>query len=118
MEENREIAGDNQEIRDEKGRFRPGVSGNPAGKPAGKKSYETEMNEAIEEYAKLNGMTPEQVKIRIYMRGAGEALKGEYSFFRDYMDRVHGKPMQPLGNADGSPLTINIIKYGSDNDTI
>lgn len=84
--------------------FKPGQSGNPEGRPKGKKNYETEMEEAIKEYAKLNNKTPEQVKLMIYMRGASDALKGEYNFYRDFMDRVHGKPLQRIGNPDGSNI--------------
>jgi hypothetical protein len=29
--------------------------------------------------------------LRIYMKGTSEALKGEYNFFKDFMDRRHGK---------------------------
>lgn len=82
-------------VRDEKGKFTKGHSANPNGRPKGKKDYATEMNEAIEEYAKINGLTANDVKIRIYMKGASEALQGDYNFFKDYMDRVHGRPVQP-----------------------
>jgi len=83
---------------------------NLKGKPVGKLSYITEMNNAIEEYAKLNNMTSAQVNLRIYMKGAGEALKGEYNFYRDHMDRKHGKPMQPLTGEDGGPIKIQGVQ--------
>jgi len=71
------------------------VKDNP-GKPVGTKHYSTLMDEAMEEVAKLNGMTLAQYKIRIYQKGLGEALKGDYSFYRDYLDRTHGKPETPI----------------------
>lgn len=99
IEENKEIPKSSGEehviVRNENGRFVKGFTANPLGRPKGKKDYATEMDEAIEEYAKLNGMKAAEVKIRIYMKGTSEALKGDYNFFKDYMDRRHGRPVQP-----------------------
>jgi hypothetical protein len=90
------------------------AKGNPGGgRTPGKKNYETEMEEAIKAYAKLNNKTPEDIKLMIYMKGAGEAIKGDYGFYKDYMDRCHGKPLQKteLTGQDGAPLAVNVINY-------
>ena len=88
------------------GQLEKGSVLNPKGKPLGKLSYLTEMNNAIEEYAKLHNMTPAQVNLKLYMKGTDEAMKGEYNFYRDHMDRKHGRPMQPLTGEDGGPIKI------------
>lgn len=48
-----ENAGEKQEIRDEKGRFVPGVSGNPAGKPPGTISIMSKIKKKFEEDPEL-----------------------------------------------------------------
>ncbi len=57
-----ENTGEDQEIRDEKGRFLPGVSGNPAGKPKGSRHMTTLLEEAIKKVAEDTG-EPEDVAI-------------------------------------------------------
>jgi len=85
------------------------IKDNP-GKPIGTKSYQTEMEEAIVEFAKLNNLTPAQVKLRIYLKGAESALDGEYNFYRDYMDRKHGKAKDSLDITTGGEK-IQSINY-------
>lgn len=72
--------------------FKKGESGNPNGRPLGKKNYETLIREAIVEYAKKNAKTPEEIEGLIYQQAINMAVKGEFNFFRDLMDRLHGKP--------------------------
>ena len=101
------------------GKFKEGNPGGP-GRPVGKKNYETEMEEAIIEYAKLNHKTPEEIKLLIYMKGAGEAIKGEYNFYRDFMDRKHGKAKDSLDiTTAGQPLYLpsEILNKHQINDT-
>ena len=87
------------------------IEGNPGGgRPVGKKNFETEMEEAIVEFAKLNNLTPAQVKLRIYLKGAKSALDGEYNFYRDFMDRKHGKAKDSLDITTGGEK-IQSINY-------
>ena len=81
--------------------------GNP-GRPFGSKNYETIMNEALEELARLQGIKPEELEKRIYMKGASEALKGDYSFYRDYQDRKHGRPTKTLKVEEDIVLKIDV----------
>lgn len=98
--------------RNAKGQLEKGSILNPEGTKLGSLHFNTEMDLAIDEYAKLNNMTSAQVKLRIYMKGAGEALKGEYSFYRDYMDRKHGKPIQPNEHTgkDGGAIQVEGVE--------
>jgi len=50
MDDKPENTGELQDIRDKKGRFKEGVSGNPKGKPEGAKNYLTQLEEAIKGY--------------------------------------------------------------------
>lgn len=50
-------AGEIQDIRDEKGRFKEGVSGNPEGKIKGTKNYWTLLEESLEKEATKKGVS-------------------------------------------------------------
>jgi len=76
--------------------FVKGVSGNPNGRPKGKKNYSTLQEEAIRSYGKRNKMTEEKIELLIHEHGIDQAIKGDYNFFRDYMDRTHGKPKDTI----------------------
>lgn len=39
-------------------------------------------------------MTPEEVENILLESGVNKALNGDYAFYRDIFDRVHGKPVQ------------------------
>jgi hypothetical protein len=54
------------------------------------------MKEAMIEYAKKNGKTPEEVESLIYQQAINLMVRGEFSFHRDYMDRIHGKPKETI----------------------
>lgn len=75
--------------------FKKGESGNPNGRPKGSLNYATKMRKAIELIAESQHSTPEEIEELIYRTGIKEALKGDYQFYRDYMDRNHGRPVQP-----------------------
>lgn len=81
--------------RNEKGQVVSGVL-NPNGRPKGSRNFNTLSDEAIEEYARANKLDIEEVRKRLYIKGIKGILDGDFSFYRDYMDRVHGKPTQPI----------------------
>lgn len=84
-------------IRDEKGRFMPGVSGNLNGRPKGQSLKEYDR----ENFAK---MTPEEKK---------EWLKDIPKEFRYKM--AEGNPAQDVGVQATGEININLIKYGDHN---
>ena len=93
--------------------FKPGQSGNPAGRPPGRPNYITEMNRGIEKLAKENKMSVAELKVRLYAKGFKLASEGDYQFFRDFLDRTHGKPIQPIAGPDDddgnqTPIRISI----------
>jgi len=75
-------------------RFKKGQSGNPTGRPKGSRNYKTLFVEAYKSLAqdlKL-GKDPDELMIKILVRGIKEALRGDYRFYKDIMDRFYGKP--------------------------
>ncbi len=103
MEEKREITGRNQD-----GTFQKGVSGNPAGKPKGTESFATKWYRMVEKIADSNHITPDQVEEELLKVGYKRAKDGDYSFYRDVMDRIHGKPEQKTDiTSGGQPLLIS-----------
>ena len=79
-------------IRDEKGRFKPGCSGNPTGKPAGTRTYLKEqtgdLKDVLDRLIELSKSDKQNVALR-----AIETI----------LDRCDGKPRQIVdNNVDGS----------------
>lgn len=86
--------------------FKKGKSGNPKGHPKGQKNYATLRTLAIIEIGKQNGKTPEEIEIMLHSKGMAEALKGDYRFYKDDLDRVYGTAVQKteLTGKDGEPI--------------
>ena len=96
--------------RDEKGRLMKGTPPGP-GRPLGSVGYETMMNEAIKEYAKLNKIPESEIRKKIYMVGIAGALSKDYSFYKDFMDRTHGKPKENVDlTSGGEKIKGNVLK--------
>jgi len=91
-------------IRDEKGRFPKGVSGNPAGKPPGTISIMSKIKQIWAE-------NPEQ-----FEKWVKDAMEDKM-LRRELIQQVDGKPVQPIANADGQPFVMQIVNYGNNNDT-
>lgn len=92
-----EIAGKKQG-RNPNGTFPKGVSGNPAGKPKGTESFATKFYRVIDKLAKQNDLTPDEIEEQLILVGYKKAKDGDYNFYRDLHDRVHGR----------APQTINV----------
>lgn len=70
--------------------FKKGESGNPNGRPKGQRNYETIRREAIIAIGKQNNKTPNEIEEMLVAKGVSEALKGDYRFYKDDLDRTHG----------------------------
>jgi hypothetical protein len=90
----RQIAG---EIRNDKGQFLPGVSGNPAGKPPGTVSIVAKIKKRFEE-------NPE------YFDEWVATLMADPKLRKDIMEQLDGKPKQAMevSGKDGAPIAIEI----------
>lgn len=96
-----EKLGNKQEtIRNKKGQFVKGISGNPegkgAGRPLGSKDFKTLMDEAVKEIAAKNKISTAEVWQVLIKRGYSEAKDGNYPFYKDLLDRYYGKPKEFL----------------------
>lgn len=104
-----EIAG-NKQARNPDGTFPKGVSGNPAGKPKGTLSFATKWERMVEKIAMQNNLTPEEIDEQLLLVGYKKAKDGDYSFYRDAMDRIHGKPQQSVDHTtNGKDLPTPIL---------
>jgi hypothetical protein len=89
--------------------WKPGQSGNPAGRPKGAKNFTTLFEKAVKEVAKKLelGEDPDSVEVEIIKRGIKEALAGKYQFYKDIFDRIYGMPRQNIG-VEGKIINIHI----------
>jgi hypothetical protein len=96
--------------------WKPGQSGNPAGRPKGSKNFTTLFEKAVKEVAKKLelGEDPDAVEIQIIQRGIKEALAGKYPFYKDIFDRIYGQPKSNVDITSGDEkISINIIDFKS-----
>lgn len=97
----------NRKMSNKATQFKKGQSGNPKGRPVGSKDYKTIMWEALEKIANDTGKeSAEEIYKEILMKGAISARKGDYRFYKDILDRVHGSAIQKNEHTgkDGEPL--------------
>ena len=80
---------------------------NREGHPLGQKNYATLRREAIIKLGQLNNKTPEEINVMLISGGLGRALKGDFRYYKDDLDRTHGKPTETI-NLEGN-LTLNSI---------
>lgn len=52
--------------------------------------------EAIEKIATATGKDPDELEIEIVRTGVTKARNGDYAFYRDLQDRLHGRPVAPV----------------------
>ncbi len=90
--------------RDESGKFLPNNPGGP-GRPKGSESFSTKWKKFIEKVAEENGMKPSEIDEQLYRVAFKKAREGDYQFYRDIQDRVHGKSPQSIDiTSDGEKL--------------
>lgn len=80
---------------------KPGETHNPNGRPKGQRNYATIYREALIKIAEANNKTPEEVETMMQEVGLKNALKGNFQFFKDITDRIHGKVPE-------KDITINV----------
>ena len=74
--------------------FPKGETGNPNGRPKGQRNYATIYREALIKLATMNNMEPEAMETDILLKGLASARKGDYRFWKDLHDRLHGTATQ------------------------
>jgi len=89
--------------------FKPGQSGNPLGRPKGRKNFETYFMEAWKEVAEALRMDkdPDRGKVEILKIGFKQMFKGNYQFWKDFMERLFGKPKTEINiSSKGKPIPL------------
>lgn len=89
MEENRENIREANLIP-----FKKGESGNPNGRPKGRRNFSTIFYDALEKLAEKNGIPADQLETEIVEKALLSARKGDHKFYKDLMDRLHGQATQ------------------------
>lgn len=82
--------------------FKPGQSGNPAGRPPG----------SISIIGKLKQMwadDPEDFERYV------QEIRKDKSMRKPVMEQIDGKPVQPIAGVEGQPIVVNIVQYGNNN---
>lgn len=67
---------------------------NREGRPKGSLDFKTKFYNVIDKLAKQNNISAEEVEEQLMLVGYKKAKEGDFGFYRDLMDRLHGKPLQ------------------------
>lgn len=89
MEENTDKIIDKR-LKNLKPPYKKGESGNLDGRPLGQRNYATIYRDALMKLATLNGKTQEELEDEIISSGIMLARKGDYRYYKDVLDRLHG----------------------------
>jgi hypothetical protein len=99
-------AGNIQETRNPDGTFKPGVSGNPAGKRPGTRSFTTKVREALEKIADGKDYTYEEAFIKAILKKG--IVDQDTGIMRTIWEQLDGKPLQKTEHSGeisvGKPL--------------
>lgn len=95
-----------QELRDEKGRFLPGVSGNPTGKSPGWNKAIRDIEATIEEFENEKGISYWKAATLIAMKLAD---KGNTTLLGKILDKFVGSKIEIDGKREGTGETRIII---------
>lgn len=74
--------------------FKKGKTGNENGRPLGQRNYATIYREALIKLGQQNNKKPEELELDLVQSGFVNARKGDYRFYKDVLDRVHGTAVQ------------------------
>lgn len=89
--------------------WKPGQSGNPQGRPKGQRDYRTLYRIAMERIAEAQGMDPDHIEEIMHAAGITKALKGDFFFYKDINDRIHGKPKDTIDLGTGGKTLFELI---------
>ena len=75
------------------------------GRPKGQRNYATIYKAALKKIAEAKNMTSEEIEEMLVKTGLGKALEGDYKFYKDVQDRIHGQATQKVDvQAEVKPL--------------
>jgi hypothetical protein len=88
--------------------FKPGISGNPLGRPEGS-GYKQKWDRAITQIAESKGITKDEAEMELFKSAYEQALKGNFQYFKDTMDRIYGPVKQDsvsIGEVDKLVIVV------------
>lgn len=71
--------------------FVKGETGNPNGRPKGQRNYSSIYRDALTRIGMANGKTFDEMETMLQEVGLKHALKGNFQFYKDVIDRIYGK---------------------------
>lgn len=83
------------------------------GRPKGQRNYRTLYREALKKIGESQNKTAEEIETILHTSGLAKAMKGDYSFYKDTLDRIHGQAVKPV-DVQGN-LTISTVLDGLEN---
>jgi predicted transcriptional regulator len=89
--------------------FPKGTSGNPAGRRKGQRDYRTLFWIALEHIATNHDMTPEEVEEALHVAGITKAIKGDFFFHQEILNRVYGKPTEKMDVTSGGKTLADFV---------
>lgn len=87
--------------------FKPGQSGNPAGRPKGAIGFRTKWLQFIEKVAEENKVTPDEVERKLFAVAYKQMTEGNVKYWKDIQDRVYGMATQKIEHT--GELTISNV---------
>jgi hypothetical protein len=94
-----------------KNQWKKGQSGNPDGKPPGTLDFKTKWFNFIKKIADQNELKPEDIDDQIFAVVLKEIRAGNFQFYKDTKDRIHGKASESMDlTSGGKPIVINVAK--------
>ena len=92
--------------------FKPGQSGNPAGRPKGSKNFNTLFVNAVKRIAETNKVKPEEIDLNMITQAIEKATDGDFKFFQYIYDRRFGKPLNKIDlTSDKEKITDIKVTY-------
>lgn len=87
------------------------TKGNPGGgRPKGSIGFKEQYKRALKHLAQLNNVSPMDLEIEMHANALKRARAGDFAFYRDTMDRVYGKPVQPTDITTGGQPFFTVPK--------
>jgi len=89
--------------------WKPGQSGNPKGYPKGQRHYRTIYLEALKRIAKETNYSVEDVEDAMTTTAIMKAIKGDFYFYQEVHNRIHGKPKEKLDLGVGGGTLADLL---------
>src|SRR3989344_2335621 len=103
-----DISGNNREKRDDNGRFRPGLSGNPTGRPTGCVSITAEIKKKLQEVP--DGQQKSYLELLINRILKQAVVDGNEQMIKQIWSYVDGPPKQAEDSEQVPPIVhINLL---------